>query len=238
MSDPKNTGRGVQPPYVSKTVLNAFFQKMQNVSRPKVLTPAVLKEYDFSQVGALQSALKFLGLIDDKGNTTEKFQQIQVTGQTFQKNLKEIILTAYKDLLDKHPLNNATYDGILNYLAHKYSPATKYKMAKAFGVLCQMAGLESPAFTKMRSMDGTDAKPRVAASSSRHTGKAPKTERPSKSERPPAQPPSGSEDLVKEYIKANPMPTGVQWDSNTLKAYFEQYRATLEMLRGTKKEGE
>ena len=46
--------------------------------------------------------------------------------------------------------------------------------------------------------------------------------------------------LVKEYIKANPMPTGVQWDADTLKAYFEQYRATIELLRGqrTQTEGE
>lgn len=236
MTSIKETGRSVQPPYVSRTVLNAFFEKMKHASRPKVLSPAALKEYNLSEVWALHSALKFLGLIDDKGNTTDGFSRIQVTGESFQENLKGLVRAAYKDLLEKHPLDHATYDDILNYFAQKYSAGTKYKMAKAFGSLCQMSGLESPAFRKMRSMGGKESSKNNAASANRVAGK-PKGRNPAL---PPKTPPSNFEDLVMEYIKTNPMPTGAQWDVEALKIYFEEYRKTINMLRGTKdkQEGE
>jgi hypothetical protein len=221
------------PPYISQNIWKPFFEKMQKVKRPTELSAAILKEYGLASGSlALQSALKFLGLVDSENKTTDKFKSIQVTGEQFKKNLLAILQEAYVDLLDKHPLDHATYEGITNYFADKYSPASAKKMAKSFAVLCQMAGLDSAAFTKMRSLD--DRPPRkkdideddVPSSSRRNKERLHEEEKPTGKE----------EDLVKEFIKTNPMPTGMQWDAATMKEFFEQYRETVKLLQGEKQD--
>ncbi|TSA01598.1 MAG: hypothetical protein D4R81_05940 [Nitrospiraceae bacterium] len=222
------------PPYISQNIWKPFFEKMQKVKRPPELSAAILKEYGLAAgAPALQSALKFLGLTDAEDKTTERFKTIQVTGEQFKKNLGGIINDAYADLLDKHPLESATYEGITNYFADKYSPASAKKIAKSFAVLCQMAGIDSPAFTKMRSLD--DRPVRQNAGKREDVPSAPKRSggsSPVKEHRTDI----GGDDLVKEFIKTNPMPTGMQWDAATMKEYFEQYRETLKMLKGETKE--
>ncbi|MGH7165929.1 MAG: DUF5343 domain-containing protein [Nitrospiraceae bacterium] len=235
MSSKRKAEREVNPPYVSQNVWKPFFKKMRAVKKPNQLSIAELKEYGLAggQGPALQSALKFLGLLDPQGKTTDKFKAIQVSGEQFKKNLGQILDEAYADLFAKHPLNHATYESLQNYFAQKYSPASAKKMAKSFAVLCQLAGIDSPAFSKMRSLEKPE---RSSGSASPKTGAANTVARkPIRSHKRPDTPggmSETSEDLVRDFIKSNPMPTGVQWDTVTLKAYFEEYRATLKMLRG------
>lgn len=231
MSDEKAT-RGVNPPYISQNVWKPFLDRMQRVNQPKDLSAQTLKEFGFTQGPHLKSALTFLGLIDDAGVPTEKFKLIQVQGDQFKKNLAGVLRTAYGDLLDKHPLDHAKYEDIVNYFSEKYSRASAKKMAKSFGVLSQLAGLASPAFAKMRSMETTDRPVKPSATPKDPAEKRTET-KPRKTE-PPTHTSGGQDDLVREFIKTNPMPTGVQWDAGTLKAYFEEYRRTLTMLRGDK----
>lgn len=233
MQDKEDASRGNNPPYISANIWQAFFDKMQRVNRPPRLSVELLREYGIPAGQAeLQSALKFLGLIDNDLKTTDQFVAIQLKGDAFRSGLSQILQNAYYDLFEKHPLDHATYDDLQNYFAIKYSQASAKKMAKSFAVLCQMAGMNSPAFSKMRSMENAGRPVRSVQ---------PDKEKKSSSEQKPSSP-SGSrqesqvgqfyEDLVKEFIKTNPMPTGIQWDPETIKAFFDQYRRTINMLRG------
>ncbi|MBI4323198.1 MAG: DUF5343 domain-containing protein [Candidatus Omnitrophica bacterium] len=237
--DTKQADQSVKPPYISQNIWKPFFEKMRNRSVPstKALSYDELALYSLPSPPALQSAIKFLGLIDAKAYPTEKFKLIQATGDQWKKNLEVLIRAAYKDLLDMHPLEHAKYDDILNYFGQKYSAASKQKMAKSFGVLCKMAGLSSPAFDKMRSSDVREAtsQPSGAERQKKITPKGTPASRASSTTRE-----AGGEetDLVKEFIKTNPMPSSAQWDAASLNAFFEQYRKTIRMLKGQKADEE
>ena len=100
-----------------------------------------------------------------------------------------------------------------------------------FATLCQEAGWDSPAFSKMRSLPKKENKGSKAHESSAEEKQSEKvkakTPRLSKS----ANEQEHSNDLLKEFIKNNPLPTTGQWTSETLKTYFEQYRETIKMLK-------
>jgi hypothetical protein len=227
--------REVNPPYISQNVWHPFFKKMQTVKKPDHLTIAELKEYGLAggQGPALQSAIKFLGLVDSQGRTTEKFKLIQVAGEQFKKNLSVILDEAYADLFSKHPLVHASYEDLQNYFAQKYSPASAKKMAKSFAVLCQLASIDSPAFDKMRALDKPD-RPARSAVNKPGEGKTVSTLSSRSHEKPKTL--HETDALIREFIRTNPLPTSGQWDAATLKAYFDEYRKTIAMLQGEKKE--
>ena len=233
MEKKENGTKEYKPPYIPSNVWTEFFKKMQTVNKPSQLTADELKEYGIAkkQEAALISALKFLGLLDPRGNTTDAFKSIQVSGERFKENLARLLKAVYADLLNKHPLEHATYEGIKNYFSEKHSTASAIKMAKSFGTLCQQAGWDSPAFSKMRALPKKDNK------GNRTRGPSPE-EKGSEQEKTKtrtlpkgAREQADSDELLREFIKTNPLPTTGQWDSETLKTYFEQYRETLKMLR-------
>lgn len=229
----------LNPPYTSESVLKAFFDTMRNRRPPAQLQIKDLKAYGLNGApGALQSTLKFLGLIDDEYKPTDKFKKIQAEGDLFKKNLKEIISSAYADLFGKHPLEHATYEGVVNYFKEVYSSASGRKMAKSFGVLCQYAGIESPAFSKMRSQSNKTVLKAVVKTKKNEAHQEAIEEESLKNghrESPHEESPFSNETLVADFIKTNPIPQGVQWNADTLKTYFDQYRATIKMLRGEEK---
>jgi hypothetical protein len=234
MMDKKENGtKEYKPPYIPTNIWTEFFRKMQTVNKPSRLSADELKEYGIAkkQEAALISGLKFLGLLDSRGNTTDAFKSIQVSGERFKENLGHLLKAAYTDLLNKHPLEHATYEGIKNYFSEKHSIASASKMAKSFGTLCQQAGWDSPAFSKMRALPKKESKGNNVRTS-------PTEENRSHEEKIKAHPRSKSikgqtesDELLKDFIKTNPLPTTGQWNSETLKTYFEQYRETIKMLR-------
>lgn len=226
----------VNPPYISQKVLISFFDKMKKVARPKELSRSTLKEYGMEQAPALQSAIKFLGLIDEDYKPTDKFNKIQAHGDQFSKNLNEIIKFAYVDLFEKHPLDHASYEDVVNYFTQKYSAASAKKMAKSFAVLCGLAGVESSAFSKMRALRKTNKRELDNAKKSYQSKHSIEKEENTVEvdDKAKALTPSTKEALVSEFVKTNPIPTGVQWNAETLKAFFDQYRETIKMLRGKK----
>ncbi|MGH7773273.1 MAG: DUF5343 domain-containing protein [Candidatus Binatia bacterium] len=233
MAKEKESTKTYNPPYIAANLWIEFFKRMQIVKRPSELNADELKEYGIAkgQEAALISGLKFLGLLDSTGKTKEEFKTIQITGEQFKENLGGLLTAAYGDLLTKHPLDHATYEGIKNYFAEKYSVASATKMAKSFATLCQQAGWGSPAFSKMRSLpkkENKESKAHESSAEEKQSEKAKtKTSRTSKS----ANERDDDNDLLKEFIKNNPLPTTGQWNSETLKTYFEQYRETIKMLK-------
>jgi hypothetical protein len=141
-----------KPPYISGWILDQFFKKVRTVNIPDKLTVMTLKGWGVAenQEHPLLSALRFLGLIDDDGTPLPNFRKTQVEGEEFKSNLKQIIEESYPDLFKELKVDQASYQDFLNFFGVHYSQASKSKMVKAFGHLCNSAGLEYPAFEKIR----------------------------------------------------------------------------------------
>lgn len=134
-------------PYVSAAALSEFFDHIRYVSTPKKVDAGLLLDYGTSKgnVFALRSALKFLGLIDDQGKPTPAFSSLQVMGEEFNKNLREIVTKAYADLFHKLDVSRDSREHIRNYFSRNYSPSQSLKATILFLDLCGEAGIPTVA---------------------------------------------------------------------------------------------
>lgn len=105
--------------------------------------------------------IRFLGLVEDNGKTTEKFESLRRTGDEFKKNLKKVVEEAYGELLAKIVIDKAKPENLVNYFMekHQYSQTTAKLALKIFVYLCQEAGIPiSPDLTAPLPKPKTDEK--------------------------------------------------------------------------------
>jgi hypothetical protein len=139
-----NKGRDKRnAPYVSASALSEFFDHIRYVSTPKKVDSGLLLDYGISKgnVFAMMSALKFLGLIDREGKPTPAFSSLQVMGEEFLSNLREVVNTAYADLLSRLDVSKDSREHIRNYFARNYSLSQSNKATILFLDLCKEAGI-------------------------------------------------------------------------------------------------
>jgi hypothetical protein len=88
------------PPYLPIGILDQFFTKIKIVNAPDVVDVKTLQTWGIAtkQEYFLISALGFLGLIDEELKPTSEFAKIQIEGDQFKANLKEIVEKAYSDV--------------------------------------------------------------------------------------------------------------------------------------------
>jgi len=130
-------------PYVSAATVSQFFDHIRYVSTPKKVDAGLLLDYGVSKgnVFALRSALKFLGLIDNQGKPTPAFNSLQVMGEEFVSNLREVVNTAYADLFARLDVSRDSREHIRNYFARNYSPSQSEKATTLFLDLCKEASI-------------------------------------------------------------------------------------------------
>lgn len=116
---------------------------MRQTSLPAKVDADLLVGYGISRgnVFALLSALKFLNLIDDRGEPTSDFGSLQTMGKEFPDNLKRIIKTAYAELFSRFDLTKDSREHIRNYFARNYSTSQAGKATTLFYGLCSKAGI-------------------------------------------------------------------------------------------------
>lgn len=150
------------PPYLPVGVLEQFFKKIKVVNPPNVVDVNTLRTWGVakSQEYHLRSALGFLGVIDEAGKPTAEFKKIQIEGEQFKTNLKEIVEKAYSDVFKAYIIENVSFEDLVNFFGQNYSTATKDRMVKCFVYLCRLAGIESPAFKDVSLKDQTKVKKR------------------------------------------------------------------------------
>jgi hypothetical protein len=61
------------------------------------------------------SALRWLGLIDENNNATQKLTELRVTGTEFEERLRDVAVDAYNDLISKVPPESSSKEEIINY---------------------------------------------------------------------------------------------------------------------------
>lgn len=130
-------------PYTSTAALSQFFDHIRYVTTPKKVDAGLLLDYGISKgnVFALMSALKFLGLIDNGGRPTPAFNSVQVMGEEFAGNLREVVNTAYADLFARLDVSRDSREHIRNYFARNYSPSQSDKATILFLDLCKEADI-------------------------------------------------------------------------------------------------
>lgn len=130
-------------PYVSAAALSQFFDHIRYVSTPKKVDAGLLRDYGVSEgnVFALMSTLKFLGLIDNEGSPTPAYNSLQVMGEEFVSNLREVVNTAYADLFARLDVSRDSREHIRNYFARNYGASQSNKATILFLDLCKEAGI-------------------------------------------------------------------------------------------------
>lgn len=130
--------------YAAKGSILRFFERAKDVSAPDVVDAKLIKTYGIkSDPYHVISALRFLGLIDEDGQPTDKYPKIQASGAQFAENLEHIVREAYSDLFAKVPVETtATREDVENYVRLHGTPSLASKVATLFIALCQEAGIE------------------------------------------------------------------------------------------------
>lgn len=243
ISNKKDGGRSA--PYVSAASLSSFFDHVRWVSTPKKVDQGLLLDYGLPKgsVGALLSALKFFGLVENDGTTTAAFKMVQTSGDEFRANLEEIVKRSYADLFSRLDPSRDSREKIRNYFARNFSPAISNKATILFLDLAKEAGIP---VAEEESMEG---KPQRVTTPSRKP-KQQVAKQPRRQELPGLEQKSTiasitDEDLQRMYLKRliesiKPPDTSGK-DAEAIEADMKLYNAQLERIErllkiGKKKE--
>ena len=214
-------------PYVSAKVLSEFFDHIRYVRTPDQVGSGLLQDYGFSQASsfALQSTLKFLGLVDDAGNPMPVFRELQTGGDGFRDALRPVVDKAYADLFSRLDVSRDSKDKIVNFFARNYSPATAERACRLFLDLCGEAGIETGAQPRKRSVPSVDTNSPQAESI-----KSPQQER---GQRQGQAPQNGAEPRIDIRINSQDM---VSMDADQITAMFEGVAKIWPQVERTKED--
>ncbi len=132
-------------PYLSAAKMEKLMELVSERSL-STITPDYFKNYGFGQADAYLAinTLKFLGVIDDKGKSTDVLRKFQLRGDTRNSEIQPIIKKAYKKLFDAaNDPHNLSKDDLANEFMHHYflSRRVAISAVPAFLKLCEFAGL-------------------------------------------------------------------------------------------------
>lgn len=136
----------ITPSYISAGVFERFLDLARKKAWP-VINSSLLQDNGFSKAQSfpLISALKFLGLTDDEGNSTPDMIAITaaITEQQLQAILKKIIEKSYGKLLEDVVLPEADIDQLDQYFRRRnIAPTVATRSARFFIWLANRAGME------------------------------------------------------------------------------------------------
>lgn len=122
----KDNGEKSRPPY---TCLPSWMGKFFDVARQTRLDK-IDKTFIASNIIASNHeskvlvALRFLNLISEDGNPTEKLNSLKMVGEGFKTNLADIVNSAYRDMFDTVAVNIAKPENIINYFTQRFNYTT------------------------------------------------------------------------------------------------------------------
>jgi hypothetical protein len=111
----------LNPPYCPFVAVNQIFEKNRRVTITKI-DAKTLKVYGIGKgyEYKLLSALRWLGLIDEEGNSTSYLAELRVVGEEFEKVLRGVVQESYKDLISTNPPESSTREDLVNYFIQRY----------------------------------------------------------------------------------------------------------------------
>jgi hypothetical protein len=110
MAGKDNGERIPLPPYISYKTFFGFIQKLKQTATPERIDASLLRTYSGSVARHIMAALKYLGLIDDAGQTTDRLRALVKTFGTseWQEQLIVTVSDAYRDVINGLKLDTAT----------------------------------------------------------------------------------------------------------------------------------
>jgi hypothetical protein len=123
----------------------------------------------------LMGALKFLGIVDGKGNPTDRLSSLLVIGDAYKQNLRVLVEEAYSDLLKVVSVKTTTPEGLHNYFISKMKLGKSQAegAAEFFVWLANESGLElSEDLLGLLSRATTETRDHVSSTSRRSAPKS------------------------------------------------------------------
>jgi hypothetical protein len=120
------------PPYIPLMTLDNFAGKLKATVVPPVIDSSLTQSMSGGMAGALMSALKFLGLVDQAGNVRESLKKLVAAHATdkWGAALAEVIDPAYASIIGGLDLTTAT-PNMLDERFRKSTKATGQVLEKA-----------------------------------------------------------------------------------------------------------
>lgn len=195
-------------PYAPISALREFFERMRNSSVPQKIDKKYLERFNIAPGNewALLSALKFLGVIDDRGAPAAAYIPL-LTSDRFESTLASLVKEAYADLIQNGGLTMSG-DDLANYFRVASSASQARNAARFFREVSQLAGLAPDTHQSQTVLTQTspvvrERSTRGAALSTAETLEAPATPRSLKAEilsrLPPPNPAWSAADYIEVY---------------------------------------
>lgn len=134
-----------KPPYVSVSKMEELFSLLGNRSFSEISVQDLVAR-GFSTSDATQGiqGLKFLGVLDSKGKTTESMITLSIRGDARKEGLKNIVKEAYKNIFNTIPnIESLTRDELYNEFVAQYKLSSRLASTAVpvFIWLCKEAGI-------------------------------------------------------------------------------------------------
>jgi len=138
-------GTELKPPYRRPVWYEKFFESIQKRTITKFSLEFIRLNLTSvkSEAYKLQNGLRFLNLVDLKGNPTPQLEKLRVTGEAFEKNFEEVIRKAYYDLFNTVLIESARPESLINYMIERYgySQPLAEEAVALFVYFCKKAGI-------------------------------------------------------------------------------------------------
>jgi hypothetical protein len=130
-------------PYAPISSLREFLAKMREISVPSRVDRKFLRKLNVASNNewALLSALKFLGIVGERGEPTHAYRSLQRTDR-FRDSLLHLVETAYAPLLAVGGATMPT-DDLVNYFRETSSASQARNAARFFREVSKLAGMET-----------------------------------------------------------------------------------------------
>jgi hypothetical protein len=132
---------GRRAPYAPISALQRFFTRIRDRQAPETIDHTFLEKLNVASNNeyALLSALKFLGVVDERGKPTHAYRLLQTTDR-FESTLRHLVLTAYKPVFDAGG-EDWPQEDLVNFFRVSSSASQAKNAARFFYAVCRLAGL-------------------------------------------------------------------------------------------------
>jgi hypothetical protein len=132
---------GRRAPYAPISALEKFLERMRDRSVPEYVDHRFLRRMSVASNNeySLLSALKFLGILDDRGRPTHAYRQLQ-RADSFQDTLRHLVETAYQPVFDAG-VERRALDDLVDFFRAESSPSQAKNAARFFLAVCRLAGI-------------------------------------------------------------------------------------------------
>jgi hypothetical protein len=134
----------LKPPYGNIAWYETFFEKIRSRDFDKFDKEIIeLNIIKGPNAMMLFRGLRFLGLVEKDGKTTEKFKSLRRFGDDLKQNLNKVVKDAYGLLFSKVVIESAKPDTLLSFFAeyYGYGEFTAEQARKIFIYLCKQSDI-------------------------------------------------------------------------------------------------